>query len=59
MNVMNDYSYKLDKFLIEDLKKIKNINILEFGVRKGISTKFFLEIAKLNNGRVYSVDIDD
>jgi len=59
MNVMNDYSYKLDKFLIEDLKKIKNLNILEFGVRKGISTKFFLEIAKLNNGRVYSVDIDD
>jgi predicted O-methyltransferase YrrM len=56
---MNDYSYKLEQFLVKDLKKIQNINILEFGVRKGISTKLFLEIARLNNGRVYSVDIDD
>lgn len=56
---MNNYSYKLEQFLVEDLRKIQNINILEFGVRKGISTKLFLEIARLNNGRVYSVDIDD
>lgn len=56
---MNNYFYKLEQFLIEDLKRIQNINILEFGVRKGISTKLFLEIAKLQNGRVYSVDIDD
>jgi predicted O-methyltransferase YrrM len=56
---MNNYSYKLEQFLVKDLKKIQNINILEFGVRKGISTKLFLEIARLNNGRVYSVDIDD
>jgi predicted O-methyltransferase YrrM len=56
---MNNYSYKLEQFLVKDLKKIQNINILEFGVRKGVSTKLFLEIARLNNGRVYSVDIDD
>jgi hypothetical protein len=56
---MNNYSYKLEQFLVKDLRKIQNINILEFGVRKGISTKLFLEIARLNNGRVYSVDIDD
>jgi predicted O-methyltransferase YrrM len=56
---MNDYLYKLEHFLIEDLKKIENINILEFGVRKGVSTKLFLEIVKLKNGRLYSVDIDD
>jgi predicted O-methyltransferase YrrM len=56
---MDDYSYKLEQFFMEDLRKIQNINILEFGVRKGISTKLFLEIAKLQNGRVYSVDIDD
>jgi len=56
---MYNYSYKLEQFLVKDLKKIQNINILEFGVRTGISTKLFLEIARLNNGRVYSVDIDD
>jgi hypothetical protein len=56
---MNDYSYKLKQFLVEDLKKIQNINILEFGVRKGISTRLFLDIAKSNNGQVYSVDVDD
>jgi predicted O-methyltransferase YrrM len=56
---MNDYLYKLEQFLIEDLKKIENINILEFGVRKGVSTKLFLEIVKLKNGRLYSVDIED
>jgi predicted O-methyltransferase YrrM len=56
---MNNYSYKLEQFLVKDLKTIQNINILEFGVRKGISTKLFLEIARLNNGRVYSVDVDD
>lgn len=56
---MNDYLYKLEKFLIEDLKKIENINILEFGVRKGVSTKLFLEIVKLKNGRLYSVDTED
>ena len=56
---MNDYSYKLKQFLCDDLIKIENPNILEFGVRKGISTKLFLEIAKAKNGKVFSVDVED
>ena len=33
--------------------------ILEFGVQKGRSTIKFLEICKKNNGKLFSVDVDD
>jgi predicted O-methyltransferase YrrM len=58
---MNNYKYisKLKSFFYEDIKNIKNISILEFGVREGNSTKFFLEICDKNNGKLYSVDIND
>ena len=36
-----------------------NINILELGVRKGISTKKFLEVCEKNEGNLISVDIED
>jgi predicted O-methyltransferase YrrM len=39
------------------LKHFKNPKILEFGVRKGISTKYFLELCKRNKGKLISVDI--
>ncbi len=32
------------KYIVEIIKDIKNINILELGVREGISTKKFLEV---------------
>lgn len=56
---MNDYEYKLDNYLFPLVKKIDNPVILELGVQKGRSTKKFLDICKRNNGKLYSVDIDD
>ncbi len=56
---MSDYQYKLKKDLIEKIRVIKNIKILELGVQKGVSTKMFLEICKKNKGKLYSVDIED
>ena len=53
------YINKLKSFFYEEIKNIKNIKILEFGVRKGNSTKFFLDLCNKNNGKLYSVDIDD
>jgi predicted O-methyltransferase YrrM len=58
---MNNHRYisKLKSFFYEDIKNIKNISILEFGVREGNSTNFFLDICDKNNGKLYSVDIND
>ncbi|OUU53633.1 MAG: hypothetical protein CBC25_00195 [Pelagibacteraceae bacterium TMED65] len=41
------------------LKDFKNPKILEFGVRTGISTNFFLDLCNKNNGKLISVDIDN
>ena len=49
-------SQKLYSFVEQDLKGYQNIQILEFGVDKGISTSFFLNICKKNKGRLISVD---
>tara|TARA_B100000768_G_scaffold179590_1_gene197630 strand:+ start:796 stop:1455 length:660 start_codon:yes stop_codon:yes gene_type:complete len=49
-------SQKLHSFVKQDLKVYQNIRILEFGVDKGISTSFFLDICKKNKGRLISVD---
>ena len=57
---MNDeYSNKLDNFVMTEVHKISNPIILEFGVRHGISTKKFLKIRDKNDGKLFSVDIDD
>ena len=55
----SEYRRKLINTITRYLKDIKDPNILEFGVRKGISTGFFLELCKKNNGKLFSVDIDD
>ena len=39
----NDYIRKINKFIFNNKKYKKNINILEFGVREGRSTKLFLD----------------
>jgi predicted O-methyltransferase YrrM len=57
--IQNDYIRKLNNFMMSEIQNIQNIQILEFGVRKGISTKMFLEICKNNNGKLYSVDVED
>ena len=56
---MSDFDYKLETELIPKINKIQNINILEFGVQKGRSTLKFLEICKKNNGKLYSIDVDN
>ena len=56
---MDDFDYKLDSSLFPIVKEIDKPIILELGVQKGRSTKKFLEICEKNNGKLYSVDIDD
>ena len=46
-------------YIIEKIKNIKNINILELGVQRGSSTKKFLDVCESNNGFLTSIDIDD
>ena len=55
----NEYSIKLNNFLFNDIKNFKKTNILEFGVRNGVSTKKFLEHCNKNKCKLYSIDIDD
>lgn len=56
---MSKYEEKIDKFIFEDINNWKNLKILEFGVRFGVSTKRFLKLIDKNGGHLYSVDIDD
>ena len=56
---MSDFNYKLDNFLFPIIKGINNPIILELGVQEGRSTKKFLDIRKKNNGKLFSIDIDD
>ena len=58
-NSSNKFKEKISNFIFEHEKNKKNLNILEFGVRKGISTKMFLNLCEVNNGKLISVDIDD
>ena len=52
------YDNKID-YIIERIKHIKKIQILELGVNKGISTKKFIKLCELNDGFLTSIDIDD
>ncbi len=48
---------KLIKFVYPELNKIKNSNILEFGVsEKAMSTELFLKYSNFNNCKLFSVD---
>ena len=53
---MKDHDQKLKNFVYEKIKDIKEPNILEFGVRDGISTKMFIELCESQSGSLYSVD---
>ena len=55
---MDKAENKLD-YIVSRIEKIKNIQILELGVQKGISTKKFIEICEKNDGFLTSIDIDD
>ena len=55
----DDYLIKLEDCTLGYINsKIKPV-ILEFGVRHGISTNFFLDMCEKNDGFLYSVDMDD
>ena len=49
---------KLD-YIIEKIKNIQKIQILELGVQNGFSTKKFIELCNVNDGFLTSIDIDD
>ena len=54
-----DYLSKLKNNISPILKNISKPNILELGVRYGVSTNFFLKYCDQNDGKLLSVDIDD
>ena len=56
---MTNYEQKLENFMFCDIKGKKNLTILEFGVRDGISTKVFVKQCEENGGKVYSIDVND
>ena len=59
INPLQNYQDKITKFILDHEIDKKNINILEFGVREGRSTKMFLDICAINEGKLISVDVDD
>ena len=54
-----EYENKIDTFFINDLKKIQNPKVIEFGVRYGVSTKKIIKICEKNDGFLHSVDMED
>lgn len=60
MEKKNRHFRKLYSLIYNDIKSIKSPNVLEFGVSdQALSTKFFLDICESNNGKLYSVDVND
>lgn len=53
------FKEKFFDYVYNDILKIEKPIILEFGVHAGYSTSMFLDICKLNNGKLYSVDVND
>lgn len=53
------YLDKINSFIFMFEKNKRNLNILEFGVREGRSTKMFLDMFKISKGKLISVDVDD
>ena len=56
---MDDFDYKLENFLFPYINEIQNPTILELGVQNGRSTKKFLQLCNKQNGKLFSVDLDD
>ena len=56
---MNDYIYKFNSFVANELISLKDLTILEFGVKEGRSTKIFLQHCEKNGGKLYSIDVND
>ena len=50
---------KFFDFFYKDLLEIKNPQIIEFGVRHGVSTSLFLDLCTINDGKLFSIDEND
>ena len=50
---------KFFDFFYKDLLEIKNPQIIEFGVRHGVSTSLFLDLCTMNDGKLFSIDEND
>ena len=53
------FKEKFFDYVYQDLLNLSHPKILEFGVHTGFSTSIFLDICNLNNGELFSVDVDD
>lgn len=53
------FKEKFFDYIYLDLLNIDKPKILEFGVHAGFSTSLFLDICKINDGKLYSVDVND
>ena len=56
---MDEYLLKLHETFLDYLESTEKPNILEFGVRHGISTKMFIDICERKDGFLNSVDVDN
>ena len=54
-----EYEKKIEFFFLNDLKKIRNPKVIEFGVRKGVSTKKIIKICEENEGFLHAIDNED
>ena len=50
---------KFFDFFYKDLLEIKSPQIIEFGVRHGVSTSLFLDLCTINDGKLFSIDEND
>ena len=58
MEFVPNYQDKVD-YIVNLIRDVNKVQILELGVREGVSTKKFLDLCKIKNGKLISVDIDD
>ena len=58
-NTNDEYEKKISNFIIPELTNFNQPNILEFGVRFGVSTNLFLKVCEKKNGFLHSVDMED
>ena len=58
MEFVPNYQDKVD-YIVNLIKDVNKVQILELGVREGISTKKFLDLCRKKNGKLISIDIDD
>ena len=58
MEFIPNYKDKVD-YIVNLIKDVNKVQILELGVREGVSTKKFLDLCRKKNGKLISIDIDD